>query len=62
MLTLLEKARKTGKETTIGVLKNNPARKLYLRLGFKIIDSNEYKHFMRFCDRVESPDAETVTE
>ncbi len=32
---------------SLGVLKNNPARRLYEREGFKVIGENDYKFLMK---------------
>jgi ribosomal protein S18 acetylase RimI-like enzyme len=44
---LIEQWRLAGKPIALGVLKNNPARRLYERLGFRIIGENDIKFFMR---------------
>lgn len=36
------------KPVTLSVLKTNKAQNLYLSLGFKIIDEDEYSYMMRF--------------
>jgi GNAT superfamily N-acetyltransferase len=45
---LIEEARQAGKPVTLGVVKINPARRLYERLGFKRTHEDEYKVYMRF--------------
>ena len=42
----LKKADEAGRVTKLGVLKINPAIKLYQRLGFKVIDTNEFQYLM----------------
>ena len=44
---LISEARRKSKSVSLGVLKNNPARRLYERTGFKVMGENEYKYFMR---------------
>jgi ribosomal protein S18 acetylase RimI-like enzyme len=45
--SLLEKARAEGKDVTLQVLKVNPARALYQRLGFVIVGQSETHYQMR---------------
>jgi ribosomal protein S18 acetylase RimI-like enzyme len=47
MKLLLRAWTATGKPIVVGVLKNNPARRLYERLGFTIVDETEMKFMMR---------------
>jgi ribosomal protein S18 acetylase RimI-like enzyme len=44
---LLERWQLSGKPITLGVLKNNPARRFYERLGFSIAGENDLKFFMK---------------
>jgi ribosomal protein S18 acetylase RimI-like enzyme len=44
---LLEQWRPSRKPIALGVLKNNPARRLYERFGFSIVGENDYKVFMK---------------
>lgn len=37
-----------GKPIKLSVLKENPAKQLYLSLGFKIIGQDDHEYFMRF--------------
>jgi ribosomal protein S18 acetylase RimI-like enzyme len=39
--SVIEKALKQNKQITLSVLKENPARELYLRMGFKIIGQDD---------------------
>ncbi len=44
---LSAEARQKNKNFSLGVLKNNPARRLYEREGFKVIGENDYKFHMK---------------
>ena len=44
-----ERAKRKNKSFTLEVLKNNRARELYERLGFRIIESSPLKHTMQFA-------------
>jgi GNAT superfamily N-acetyltransferase len=44
---LLQQWTATGKPVVLGVLKNNPARRLYERSGFTIVGETEMKFMMR---------------
>ncbi len=44
---LIAEARQKNKNFSLGVLKNNPARRLYEREGFKVIGENDYKFHMK---------------
>ena len=44
---LIEEATRSGKAITLGVVKINPARRLYERLGFRVTHEDEHKVFMR---------------
>jgi ribosomal protein S18 acetylase RimI-like enzyme len=46
MRQVLAKSRETGKPIALNVLKNNPARRLYERFGFTVVDENDMKFFM----------------
>jgi ribosomal protein S18 acetylase RimI-like enzyme len=48
---LRDKARQAGKTLTLDVMKNNRARLLYERLGFRLIGESEYKLKMRWQER-----------
>ncbi len=43
---LIAEARRKNKSVNLGVLKNNPARYLYEREGFKVVGENDYKFLM----------------
>jgi ribosomal protein S18 acetylase RimI-like enzyme len=47
MQIVMEEARREGKAVTLGVVKINPARRLYERLGFRTMREDEYKFYMR---------------
>jgi GNAT superfamily N-acetyltransferase len=44
---LIEEARRAGKRITLGVVKINPARRLYERLGFQRTHEDRHKVYMR---------------
>ena len=44
---LIEEARRVRKDVTLGVVKINPARRLYARFGFAVTHEDEYKLYMR---------------
>ena len=44
---LIAEARKRNKAVSLGVMKNNPARRLYEREGFIVIGENDYKFLMK---------------
>ena len=44
---LIEEARRAGKPTTLGVVKTNPARRFYERLGFQRTHEDRHKVYMR---------------
>jgi GNAT superfamily N-acetyltransferase len=44
---LIEEARRAGKPVTLGVVKINPARRLYERLGFQRTHEDRHKVYMR---------------
>lgn len=46
--SVLAQGRNLGKPVRLRVLANNPARNLYQRLGFKVVDSTE-THYMMKC-------------
>ena len=43
----VEEAESTGRAVTLGVVKTNPALRLYERLGFRITHEDERKFYMR---------------
>jgi GNAT superfamily N-acetyltransferase len=45
---LIEEAQRAGKSVTLGVVKINPARRLYERLGFQRTHEDEHKVYLRF--------------
>ncbi len=47
---LIAEAGRGDKTVSLGVMKNNPSRRLYEREGFEMAGENEYKYFMK-CDR-----------
>jgi GNAT superfamily N-acetyltransferase len=47
MLALIEEAKLTKKAITLGVVKINPARRLYERLGFRITHEDQHEFYMR---------------
>lgn len=47
MTRLLEEAREARKPIRLSVLKNNPALRLYERLGFAVVGETEFKFLMR---------------
>jgi ribosomal protein S18 acetylase RimI-like enzyme len=47
MRILIEEAASESKAVTLGVVKTNPARRLYERLGFSITHEDQYKFYMR---------------
>jgi GNAT superfamily N-acetyltransferase len=44
---LIGRANRTGQPVTLGVVKINPARHLYDRLGFRITHEDDRKFYMR---------------
>ncbi len=44
---LIAEARRDDKTVSLGVMTNNPARRLYAREGFEMVGENKHKHFMR---------------
>jgi ribosomal protein S18 acetylase RimI-like enzyme len=44
---LIDEAARAGRAMTLGVVKTNPARRLYERLGFKVTHEDERKLYMR---------------
>jgi ribosomal protein S18 acetylase RimI-like enzyme len=44
---LIEEATRAGRALTLGVVKTNPARRLYERLGFRTTHDDERKFYMR---------------
>jgi GNAT superfamily N-acetyltransferase len=47
MQTILDLARQQSRPVTLAVMKINPARALYERLGFRITHEDEHKFYMR---------------
>jgi GNAT superfamily N-acetyltransferase len=47
MRRLIAEAADTGRPMTLGVVKTNPARRLYERLGFRVTNEDERKFYMR---------------
>jgi predicted acetyltransferase/GNAT superfamily N-acetyltransferase len=47
MRIVIDEARRDGKAVTLGVVKINPARRLYEKLGFRTTGEDEYKFYMR---------------
>jgi predicted acetyltransferase/GNAT superfamily N-acetyltransferase len=47
MQIVIDEARRNGKAVTLDVVKINPARRLYERLGFRTTGEDEYKFYMR---------------
>ncbi len=44
---LIEKATQADRPATLGVVKINPARRLYERLGFRVTHEDDLKFYMR---------------
>jgi GNAT superfamily N-acetyltransferase len=44
---LIDRANRTGEPVTLGVVKSNPARRLYERLGFRITHEDDRKFYIR---------------
>ncbi len=44
---LIAEARRGDKSVSLGVMKNNPSRRLYAREGFEVVGENEHKYFMK---------------
>jgi GNAT superfamily N-acetyltransferase len=47
MLRLIDEAAREGRAMTLGVVKTNPVRRLYQRLGFAITHEDDRKFYMR---------------
>ena len=47
MRILIEEAAHEHKAVALGVVKTNPARRLYERLGFSVTHEDQYKFYMR---------------
>jgi GNAT superfamily N-acetyltransferase len=47
MRIVIDEAQQQSKAVTLGVVKINPARRLYGRLGFYVMEDDEYKFYMR---------------
>ena len=48
---LISEAQGKTKTVSLGVMKNNPARRLYEREGFRAVGENEYKIFMKWLGK-----------
>jgi len=48
---LMEEATTTNVPMTLGVVKTNPARRLYERLGFQITHEDDRKYYMKYEPR-----------
>jgi GNAT superfamily N-acetyltransferase len=44
---LIDEAKQDGRPVTLGVVKTNPARRLYYRLGFRVTHEDDRKFYMR---------------
>jgi ribosomal protein S18 acetylase RimI-like enzyme len=54
---VIDQARQAGRAVTLGVVKTNPARDLYERLGFRITGEDDRKFYMRRdAERLFEPD------
>ena len=51
MQEILKEARSAGKSVSIHVERDNPAMRLYLRLGFRHVDTNGIYHLMEWAPR-----------
>jgi GNAT superfamily N-acetyltransferase len=47
MHSLVDEATRTGQPMTLGVVKTNPAKRLYERLGFHVTHEDDRKFYMR---------------
>jgi len=47
MRAVIDEAAYEGKAVTLGVMKINPARRLYERLGFSVTHEDQYKFYLR---------------
>jgi ribosomal protein S18 acetylase RimI-like enzyme len=47
MTILIVEATQKHLPLALAVMKNNPAQRLYARLGFRIVDSDQYKFYMQ---------------
>jgi ribosomal protein S18 acetylase RimI-like enzyme len=54
---LRDKARQAAKALTLDVMKNNRARSLYKRLGFKVVGDSKYKLKMRWQENAPGPES-----
>ena len=52
MMLLINEATSSGRAMTLGVVKTNPARRLYERLGFRITHEDDRKFYMRLDEQV----------
>ena len=46
IVDLIERSRQTRKPVRLGVVKNNPAVRLYRRLGFQLTSEDDFKYYM----------------
>ena len=44
--SILDKADQLGKNVTLRFLKNNPVKSLYVRNGFRVVDTSEILYYM----------------
>lgn len=54
---VIARARERGRDVILAVLRENPARALWRRLGFETTHETEAHVHMRWCDRADSSDA-----
>jgi GNAT superfamily N-acetyltransferase len=47
IIGIIDKATKADRPVTLSVVKANPAKKLYERLGFRVTDTDDRKFYMR---------------
>ena len=55
MHRLMEEAARAGRAVTLGVVKTNPARRLYERLGFAVTHADARKFYMRRACNAAAP-------
>ena len=58
MKELKDRAAQAGKALTLDVMKNNRARSLYERLGFRVVGESEYKLNMRWQEPFQGSESE----
>ena len=56
---LIRSAKKEGRDLRLHVFKINPARRLYSRLGFQIVDETETHYVMRVQNQPDAGDGTT---